>query len=295
MNDDLRLTDQLLHDMFERRARRGSSDGLRWAILGATRGTAQRRSRLRVLAGGRPPLRLLAVAALLAGTVGAGLLVAGGRQPPPPAQHFADFAVPFDFRPVEGVPTTTPIFGEGIVAFTMGGPSTQAPPDGGAPAGDAYPLSDSGQPLPGTHGIVIAHPSTGANGAYVHDCPAGGVRVPIRLDPDGFVDDLQVVAGVAIRQRERTTFDGRPAVVADLDPSRYGCDYADFHTAGAAGGLSTGTVALKVPSRLIVTDVGGQTIALQAWAATPEELEAWLPTATRFLSGVHFTGSDLTP
>ena len=263
MNDDVRLSDELLHDMLERRARRGTADGLRGSILGATGATAQRRSSLRVLAGGRPPLRLLAVAALLAASVGAGLLVAGQRQPLPPAEHFTDFTVPFDFRPVDGVPTDSAILDTGLVEFNVGG-------------------------LPGRRGVVIANPSTGA---FSHSCPSGA-RMPIRQDPEVLLDDLHAATGLTIRRREHVTFDGRAAVAADVDRSTAPCDYGDLHT---AGGIFAGLSApANTPSRWILTDVGGKTVVLEAWAATPEELEAWLPTATRFLDGIHFTG-DKTP
>ena len=36
--------------------------------------------------------------------------------------------------------------------------------------------------------------------------------------------------------------------------------------------------------------VDGETVVIQVWAGTEEELRAWLPTATEFLASVHFTG-----
>ena len=243
---------------------------------------------MRVLAGGRPPLRLVAVAALLAGTVGAGLLVAGQRQQLPPAQHFADFAVPFDFRPVEGVPTDAPIFGSSLLAFTVGGPGPQTMPGRGRPGSDMFPLSESGHILPGAHGITIGS----LQRPIVHTCPVDGHR-RIRRDPAGFLDDLRAIAGAGLDDPRDVTFDGRPALEANVDPAKNGCDSVDYHVAGGNVGTKDDAMLLE-PSRLIVTDVGGRTIVLQVWAATPEDLKAWLPTATRFLDGIHFTG-DTSP
>ena len=334
MNDDL-LTDEPLHEMFERRAQRGTADGLRHSILGATASTAQRGPALRVLSGGRTTVRLLAVAALLAASVAGSQLLAGRSQPLPPTQPFASFAVPSDLRPVdgvptdspsikaptetespaspsaqpaavvvepplfapsftyrsvEGVPTAAPILGGGIIAFTIGGPGSEALTSG-ATASNMYPRTDAGLPLPDTHGIAVSHLYPGA---FVHGCQAGD-RVAVRLDQAGLVDDLRSVAGVAFESPTRTTFDGRPAVVLNVDPSHNRCDSAHIHTMPEpllAG--SDSSIAFTVPSRVIVTKVGGATVLLQAWAASSDELAAWLPTANRFLDGVHFT-DDTAP
>ena len=35
------------------------------------------------------------------------------------------------------------------------------------------------------------------------------------------------------------------------------------------------------------------TVVLQAWAASPDDLDEWLPTATEFLDRVHFTACHI--
>lgn len=284
MNDDLRLTDELLHDMFERRARRGSSDGLRGSILSMIRTTEQRRFPGRILADGRPALRLLAVAAILAGSLGTGLLIAGQRQSPPPAQHFSRFAPEFDFRPVDGFPSGPPILRGNLLGFTVSAPGARAVPSDAPPGTEMYPRSDSGEYLPDAHGITIGS----LYSPLTHTCQ-GNDRYLLPTDPAGFLDDLGAIAGAGLDSPRKVTFDGRPALEANVDPTEGACHSVDYHPTGSLTGLSRAFADLGLPSRLIVTDVGGRTIVLQVWAATPEGLEAWLPTATRFLDGIHFT------
>ena len=270
MSGNLRLTDELLHDMFERRARRGSVAGLRGSVLTATR-TASQRGRWTVRAGGtaRPPLRLLAVAILLVGVAGGGLLVVARQPTPPPTLHYRHFSPPFDYRPVLGVATDAPVSLGSIIGFTSGGD-------------DLYPRDEDATFLPGAHGIAIARIATPVS----HGC--AGPRVPTRTDPEGFIADMKAMSGAGIGPSTLITFDGRPALQVDVDPDRATCPYADVHTYGT--GIGSDYVLLNIPSRLIVTEVDGVTVMLQAWAPTAEEFAAWLPTATTFMDGVNFSG-----
>jgi hypothetical protein len=267
------VDDELIREMFERRARRASSDGLRASIGTATRRMRQRRH-LVAIRGGRAPLRFLAVAALLTGLVGGGLLVAGRQQPRPVTMlSYTGFIRPFQYPDLPDAGLGTPIQNGNFLAFAApGGP-------------DPYPMTDGNTVRLDSFGITIATTQLG----LTHPCPlvdGEPSRVPVREDPEGFLDDLRGIAGVATSKAEAITFDGRPATVVDVDPASGRCPYADFHV--MAGGLASGFMRLNVPAQLIVTRVDGMTIVVQAWAGSPEALDAWLPTATEFLDHVHF-------
>ena len=274
MSGQSNVNDRRLNEMFDRRATRGSSNGLRESILGETATTRQRRGRLRVLAGGRA-VRLLAIAALVAGTVGAGLVVVGSREPDrDPAIAFDDFQPRFEVRPVPGVPTDHPIKGASVLAFSIG-------------AAQLDPRSSDGTVPPGAHGITIA---SVFNTATLIPCrQLDPSRVTVRGDAAGLLDDLGPIVGFdSVRSR---SYDGRAATEVDVGAGSGGCTTV-LHVVWDARGLWPGGLpdhmVLGMPSHLIVTEVGRRTVVLEVWAATPEELDAWLPTATQFVDGVHF-------
>ena len=142
---------------------------------------------------------------------------------------------------------------------------------------------------PGVWGITISS----AEDAVTHPCP-GVNEGPSRVSVNGrdarlFLEDLRTIAGVEIGEPVETTFDGRPAIAATVDPRANQCEYADYHVHGPGLG---GYVQLRVPSRLVVTDVDGMPIVIQVWASTPNDLDEVLPAAESFLEGIHFTGES---
>jgi hypothetical protein len=44
---------------------------------------------------------------------------------------------------------------------------------------------------------------------------------------------------------------------------------------------------LTAPNRLIVSSVPQRTVLIVIWAATDDDLEAWLPTAMTFVDSIH--------
>lgn len=280
MNDDLRLTDHLIKDMLERRSRRGTADGLRRSILGVT-STAHQRSGHRATFGLGRALRMLAIAAVVGGAVTTGLLVAGFPRTPP-ALTYGAFVRPFSYPDLPAAALGEPVRIGYLVAF---------PPTGMAGPYPTVEAADGSNVIqPHAHGIVIAS----TDDAVTHPCPMDDgqpSRVPFREDPEGVLEDLRTIGGAGIGELESITFDGRPALAATVDPSASRCDYSDFHVLGSSG-IGQGYMRLNLPSRLIVTQVAGMTIVLQAWAASPDDLDDWLPTATEFLDRVRFTGAS---
>ena len=49
---------------------------------------------------------------------------------------------------------------------------------------------------------------------------------------------------------------------------------------------------LTVPSRLIVTEVDGETMVIQVWAGSEAGLQEWLRTSAAFVDSIHFTSGD---
>ena len=129
---------------------------------------------------------------------------------------------------------------------------------------------------------AVAHPCPGANG--------GPSRVSVNgRDARLFLEDLRTIAGIEIGQPVDTTFDGRPAIAATVDPRANQCESADYHVHGPGLG---GYVQLRLPSRLLVTNVDGMPIVFQIWGSTATDLDAAMPAAASFLAGVHFVGKS---
>jgi hypothetical protein len=229
----------------------------------------------RPVAVGLPSVRVAYVLAIL-GLILAGLLaaVASGafRPAPAPILKADGFVRSFDYV----IPATSGLeighSSPAMYAFTEG-------------PGDEHGRDASGQRVPGARGVTIA----AVHQAVTHPCPLGGPssRIPVREEPRELLDDLRTIAGIGLGEAAEVTFDGRPALAVTVDPSLGRCAFGDVHVMG--GGLGSLYVDLSVPSRLILADVDGRTIALQAWAQTQDDLDAWLPIATEFLDSVHFT------
>jgi hypothetical protein len=132
----------------------------------------------------------------------------------------------------------------------------------------------------GARGVIVVE----ATDVVTHPChmPSADSRVDIADGPAAFLDDMHAIAGLNLEDEVATTFDGRPAVSAISLGSD--CGTADIHLAHS----SMAWVRLDIPSRLIVTEVAGSTVLVQAWAGTPEGLESWLPIAQEFIDSIHF-------
>jgi hypothetical protein len=285
MNPEIELTDDAIREMFERRAERATPGDLREAILARTVAIVPGRrswwARLRHSLGDRTPVRALALVIITAAILVIGVVVAGSRPVPPaptpipsPRATEVAFVRRFEYQDPSASNLTLISRFPRMLAFSEDGGST-----------DPYERTEDGSFVPGARGITISS----AHASVTHPCPlddGGSSRVPIREDPAGFLDDLRAIAGVGLGQVTTTSFDGRPALTVRVDPRTARCDFGDFHT--EASGIGGGYVLLTVPTRLVVTEVDGMTIVLQAWAGTEEELQAWLPTATEFLDSVHF-------
>ena len=132
----------------------------------------------------------------------------------------------------------------------------------------------------GARGVLVVE----ATDVVTHPChvPSMNSRVDIGDAPTAFLDDMQAVAGLHLEEQVATTLDGRPAVSAIALGSD--CGTADIHLAHSP----MSWVRLDVPSRLIVAEVAGSTVLVQAWAGTPDGLDAWLPIAQEFIDSIHF-------
>lgn len=192
------------------------------------------------------------------------------ERPTASPQSAAFFARPFEYRIPDASDLVLASASRGMLAFTTDG-------------GDTYGRDTIGNPVPGARGVTIA----AAQGAVTHAC-GGSSRVGVREAPLSFIDDLRALGGIGLGVPTPVAFDGRSAWSVAVDPEAGRCEAADFHTMGSQG-PATGYVRLSIPSRLTVADVDGRTVVLQAWAATEEELAAWLPDAAEFMSSVHFT------
>jgi outer membrane protein assembly factor BamB/Tol biopolymer transport system component len=134
-------------------------------------------------------------------------------------------------------------------------------------------------PKTGARGMLVAN----VTHAVTHPCP-GGKRIEVGDDPSAFLDDMQVLAGLRVTDEEAGTVAGHPSVGATTS-AESACDSADLHVP-RIGNLSY--IMLDVPSRIILTQVAGRTILVQAWAGTTDALESWLPIADGFIDSITF-------
>ena len=192
-----------------------------------------------------------------------------------PDRHaIAYFNRPFEYRDSPDQPVTPSYRGTNLLAFGWGIDE--------AADYSAYRATPDGW------GIVMFP----ARDAVVHACTGNG-RVTVAEEPSAFLDDLHDLGGIGVTGVSEGTFDGRPSLVATIDPTQQRCGIPDLHPMGT--GLGSGFVKFDTPSRLIVTEVEGMTIGIQVWAPTSEGLASAMPDATAFLDGIHFTGQGTSP
>ena len=152
-------------------------------------------------------------------------------------------------------------------------------PDLGVPQSDAraYGGQRSGRNvggiLVGLGGNASSHSSTG--------------RFQLGREPAEFLASLGDAQHVDVGPISESLVDGRPALTASVVATGYN----DIHVGVPGGGLGIAPYTqLTVPSRLTVTVVDGETVFIQIWGRSPANLDALLPTATRFVESMRFTG-----
>lgn len=148
--------------------------------------------------------------------------------------------------------------------------------------GSAESYSDTGyEDVSDVWGIT----ATWASPARTHE---GGGRDTLKLRPDSFFDDLRRNDAVSVGSVRPDVLGGFDALSADVrgqfNPGSGG--YPDLHMDGSA------LVALAFPGRLIVVDMGGASFVVHIWAASEEELAAWLPMATQIAASIRFTEGE---
>ena len=310
---DLRVSDELIREAFERRAARAAPIGLRGLILEATATAHQRRSPWSIR-NGRNSFRLLAVAALLVTGLAAGTIFVGSplvaekptttpvaepttapvaEKPTAPAiadepanvaagdPTTVEYFRPFEYQADSTIPLETidtRVNGRGaLIAFTFA-------------EDEPYPTAGFGTIAPEAKGVTVSS----AQGGQVHDCVADGYS-RVREDPALFLLDLRRKAGIGLGETELITFDGRPARYVAVDPAANQCEPSDFHARNFITGILQQPMRLTVPSRLIVTEVDGETMVIQVWAGTEAGLQEWLGTSAAFVDSIHFTSGDSPP
>ena len=308
MSSNLPLTDDLVRELFERRATGAIPADLGAEILAATAAHRQLRHWWERLgptpdSARRTPL-MVAVALLVVASVAGGVLVVASRPgEPEPLPVPSPASIPgFTAAPAStSQPTVsnTPTLAPGVVKTSIAtrgleyripdGLDLQPVAGSGAmlafvPAGQSpYERDEKDRFLPGTRGVTLA----ATRAAVTHPCPpvnGGPSRVPIREPADEFIEDLRTLGGAGLSEPAPVQFDGRPAIEVRVDPSKNRCEFVDFHVSG--GSIGSGYVVLDVPSRLILTRIDDTTMVLQVWAATQDDLEAWLPAANEFLDTI---------
>jgi hypothetical protein len=278
------LTDERIRVAFERRAARATAGDQGEVIRGTTVAVRQRQRVLGL------PLRWrwgrmapIAAVVLTAGALVVASLGAGQHQPPAvtpsPSSTAAvasstpsltpartgradDFVRPFSYVVPGGSNMTLPAFDDRIYPFVEAGGNPGSGPVGGGPAVG--------------RGVTVVS----AQEPTVHGATQSGGRAPISTDPAQFMIDLRTMAHADLGEPAPTTLDGRPALSVEIRASNVG----DFHY---RPGLSS-HVPLTNPGRLIVADVNGITVVVMIWAASPEYLDGWLPTATAFVNSIRF-------
>lgn len=189
--------------------------------------------------------------------------------------HVDLFSMPFDYTPIAGGQI-------GPARNFMDPPVYHWVHDPGS--ADATEARNDAQAF-GEYGIAIAW----AGQPWTYECAAEGtVRKDLRREPADLLADLRTIAGAGFGPERASTFDGWPALVADLDPvANNGCgDQIAF-----TNFLSEEHFLLTLPSRFIVAEFYSDTvIVVQIWARTADGLIEWLPAASRFVEDIHFSG-----
>ena len=129
---------------------------------------------------------------------------------------------------------------------------------------------------PGARGIVVADVTDN----YTHDCRGGGERLPVRRAPAEYIEDLQSIAGLRVKDVAETTLDGWPAVSATTTGGE--CEVTDVHLP------SNNFIKLSIPSRIIVADVAGRRSWSMPGRGHPTNSSSWLPMAQEFIDSIDF-------
>ncbi len=104
-----------------------------------------------------------------------------------------------------------------------------------------------------------------------------GTPLPTDHSPEGILESLRAQPGLAVSDATEMTVDGRPALAVDITTATgaMGCNgdsYVRFwKQSGNEGGLSLGST-----SRIVLLDVDGRTVAIEAWGG---RTATWLPRA----------------
>lgn len=228
------------------------------------------------------------VAALVVLVLVLGLLlaVAGGSKPkvePTPSPSAARTAAAGAIRAASFVrPFSYQVPAEATFSLVVSGPALYGFAESGAdgPRTDTnYGSVQDWSP----QGVFLASADT----LWVRVCR--GVeqgRVQLRAAPADFVDDLHLVAGLAIEPVAPTAIDGRPTLTTAVTPARSSCTPdLDFIP---RFGLGDQYIQTTKPAQLFVVNVADKTILIGVWAQTDEQLAGWLPTARHFLDSIHF-------
>jgi hypothetical protein len=212
-------------------------------------------------------LALLASALVALGVVGAALL----REDRTPKELQSTFFRHFEYR----IPVNSAMHVSGNAAPEMVAWA------GGADTWDAATsdIADgSSQPHPRqVRGVVIGR----GGETWSH---GNGGRFMLRTAPADFLRDLRDIANTSMGPIQQTTLDGRPALAVMLP----GTSGSDIHVTGRMQGLSGTYVRVTMPSRLIVSELDGDTVFVFIWARTTEELDTWMPVANEFVGSIHF-------
>jgi hypothetical protein len=185
----------------------------------------------------------------------------------------SSFISPFEYTIPAGTTVSIAVQEREIIGWVEG-PLT--PPSSDVPLRYSDRQSGAGD----AQGIVIAS----AEQAWSHGSTG---RFAVRQAPADLLADLRDTAAIGIGDISEVTLDGRPALMAEIDPTvKPG---TDLHITGDMCCISRDYIMLTAPSQITVLEVGDVTIFIQIWARTAEDLAAWMPAATEFLNSIRFT------
>jgi hypothetical protein len=191
--------------------------------------------------------------------------------PAPTSGAATSFIAPFIYTHPAGSTMTLAIEKPEIIGW-INGPSPQSSP--------RYSDRQSG-PDP-AEGIVVVS----AEQAWSHDGFGSTGRFAVRQAPTDLLADLRDPGAVGFGEISAVTLDGRPALMADINPAGKGG--SDLHVTGDMCCISRDFIMLNVPSRVFVLEVGEVTIFIQVWARTDDDLAALMPAATEFVESIRF-------
>ncbi len=119
-----------------------------------------------------------------------------------------------------------------------------------------------------------------------------GTPVPSDHSPEGVLEHLRAQPDLEVSDAMEMTVDGRPALAVDITTATgaMGCNgdsYIRFwKQSGSEGGLGLGST-----SRIVLLDVDGRTVAIEAWGG---RTATWLPRAQEIIDSVHFQADGAT-